>query len=172
MNPNKHLIPAVCLIFLFGCATKKDPVADKTSAKDSDSPPAKVQKSPAKTKKSDSEVVTAPKAGSKPDGKTPPAQLTGSKAEGEIVGTPSPKSKFAKLRLGMTASEVEKLIGKPTDKKPAKPKKSWIPSYFSKEAPRIETVYKREGQLIFTGTDDGTAKLIRIVVNPKESGPH
>lgn len=169
MNHGNRLIPAVCLIFLFGCAAKKQPGADNPSASAADSQPAKVQKTPVKNKKPDNEVIAAPAAKSKPDGETAAAPLTNSKPDGEIVGTPAPKSKFAKLQLGMSEKQVEKLIGKPSDKKSIKPEKTWIPSYFSKDTPRIETIYKREGQLTFAGADsDG--KLIRIVVNPKDSG--
>jgi len=169
MNLSNRLIPAICLLFLFGCAAKKQPGADSPSANAADSQPARIQKTPAKNIKPGNEVSAVPAARNKPDGKTSAALPTGSKLDGKIVGTPAPRSKFAKLRLGMSKKQVEKLIGKPSVEKSIKPEKTWTPSYFNKDTPRIEATYKREGQLTFAGTDS-SGILISIVVNPKQSG--
>lgn len=75
---------------------------------------------------------------------------------GEIVGRPAKGSKFAKLKLGMTRTQVEELIGPPTrghrfNKRPT--------TYTS----TVHYSYRREGVLTFSDADEPL--LIRILVN-------
>jgi hypothetical protein len=90
--------------------------------------------------------------------------------EGEIVGTPAPKSRFAKLQIGMTMSEVSKLIGAPDDMTRHETGKRWIPFYFGNDAQRLQVFYKGEGCLTYTGGNafgGGENELIRIMVASK-----
>src|SRR4030067_1357555 len=153
MNLSTRLIPAVVLLFLFGCAAKNQSGADSPSPNAADSQPARIQKTLAKNIKPGNEVSAVPAARNKPDGETSAALPAGSKLDGKIIGTPAPRSKFAKLRLCMTKKQVEKIVGKPYVEKSIKPEKTWTPSYFNKDTPRLEATYKREGQLTFAGTD-------------------
>lgn len=91
--------------------------------------------------------------------------------EWQVIGTPAPNSKFAKLRSGMTHAEVESLIGPPNKVASYQTGKAWIPFYYGKNAFRIETYYKGEGKLAFSGSAYGKmkGKLIGVTVNPQEN---
>ena len=88
---------------------------------------------------------------------------------GEVVGTPAPKSKFAKLVIGMSRRQVEDLIGTPSDMKTYQTGKGWIPvaGLFSRDQYRLETYYKSEGRLVFAQNGE---KLFRIQVDTRASG--
>lgn len=106
---------------------------------------------------------------------TPNGRMVKSKdgtVEGEIIGTPAPKSKFAKLRIGMTPEEVEKLIGRADDTDSHITGKVFIPFHFGGDKRRLEAFYKHEGQLTFSNTNNFIAPnaLIKIEVNPKATG--
>ncbi len=90
--------------------------------------------------------------------------------EWQVIGTPAPDGKFAKLRPGMSHAEVENLIGAPGKVASHQTGKAWIPFYYGKDAFRIETYYKGEGMLTFSGSAYGNmkGKLIRVTVNPAE----
>lgn len=148
MYPDNRLIPVICIIFLFGCATQQKP---------------KTIKSLAKT------TLT------KPDPATPAAQAVKSAdglIKGEIVGTPAPDSKFAKLQIGMTLEQVENLIGRPNDTDSRITGKQYQPFHFGGDTQRTEAFYKGEGQLTFSNTqpDSAADRLIRITVNPDATG--
>ena len=87
--------------------------------------------------------------------------------DGEIVGTPAPNSKFAKLQIGMRQRQVEELIGPPSDEDGHITGKA-----FGGDTHRIEAFYKNEGQLTYSPPHfGGTANvLIRIIVDPKANG--
>lgn len=71
---------------------------------------------------------------------------------GEIVGTPSAGSKFAKLKIGMDLNETQQILGRSPDRSHSyESGKRWIPFYFGNDARRVQTLYKGEGCLIFTG---------------------
>ena len=102
---------------------------------------------------------------------TPPATESAKKAapaepEGEIVGKPAPGSKFAKLKLGMTLKQVEKLIGPPTEQWQRPTAKLAIPFYFGPDRWVMEYSYKKEGLLTFNYGEEQF--LTRIVVNKDE----
>ena len=90
--------------------------------------------------------------------------------DGEIVGTVASNSRFAKLQIGMTMREVSDLIGAADDMLRHETGKRWIPFYFGNDAQRIQTMYKGEGCLSFTGGNiygGGGNELLRIEVAPK-----
>ena len=148
MHFNKF-IPAVCLIFLVGCSTQKNADTDTTRS----------------SNKSKSTPVSA-----SPNGRV--VKSKDGTIEGEIVGTPAPTSKFAKLHIGMTPEEVDKLIGRSDGTQSHTTGKQYIPFHFSGDTRRLEVFYKNEGQLTFMNTNNfiGPNTLVRIEVNPKASG--
>jgi len=88
---------------------------------------------------------------------------------GEIVGTPAPDSKFAKLLIGMDTTEVQKVVGRfPDQVHTYESGKRWIPFYFGNDARRMQVLYKGEGCLIFTGGGafSSGGDLIQIQVDP------
>jgi hypothetical protein len=88
--------------------------------------------------------------------------------DGEIVGTPAPASKFAKLKIGMTMREVNGLIGAPDDLIRHETGKRWIPFYFGDDAQRMQALVKNEGCLTYTGGNvfgGGGNQLIKIEVD-------
>jgi hypothetical protein len=90
--------------------------------------------------------------------------------EGEIYGTPAPSSRFAKLLIGMTPEEVQKLMGSAADRSHSyESGKRWIPFYYGNDARRMQMLYKGEGCLIFTDGNrfgGGGGDLIQIAVDP------
>lgn len=95
------------------------------------------------------------------------------KDDAAVVGTPAPGSKFSKIHPGMYSKQIMDLIGPPTDQKTYQTGKAWIPFHFGSDNYRVEYLYKGEGELTFSGGGlgaEGSLKLIRITVNPQESG--
>ena len=86
--------------------------------------------------------------------------------EGEIVGKPASGSKFAKLKLGMTLKQVEKLIGAPTEQWQRPTAKMAIPFYFGPDRWVMEYSYEKEGLLTFNYGEEQF--LTRVVVNNDE----
>lgn len=149
MRINKRFIPAVFLLFLIGCASQQK--TDSTQASASAKP------APASTEVPPNGRIVKSKDGS---------------IEGVIVGKFAPKSKFAKLQIGMSPEEVVKLIGNPDGTESHITGKGFIPFHFSGDTQRLETFYKHEGQLTFYNTNNFIAPnaLIKIEVNPKATG--
>jgi len=116
-------------------------------------------------------TATAPAAAPSTPGARSVKSIDGS-FDGEIIGTPAPNSKFAKLQIGMRQRQVEDLIGRPNDEDGHITGKAFIPFFFGGDTHRIEAFYKDEGQLTYSPPHfGGTANvLIRIIVDPKASG--
>jgi hypothetical protein len=97
----------------------------------------------------------------------------GASDEVQVIGTPAPDSKFAKVHSGMYSKEIVDLIGPPTDQKMFQTGKAFIPFHFGGDNYRTEYHYKGEGVLTFSGggmNATGSLKLIKVEVNPQESG--
>lgn len=118
-----------------------------------------------RTAKTDTAPATTDAA--KKDAKKESAKKTdAAEPEGEIVGKPAPGSKFAKLKLGMTLKQVEKLIGPPSQQWQRPTAKLAIPFYFGPDRWVMEYSYKKEGLLTFNYGEEQF--LTRIVVNKDE----
>lgn len=102
---------------------------------------------------------------SAPAAKSAPAKKEAA-PEGAIVGKPAAGSKFAKLKIGMTLPQVEKLIGPPTKQWQHPTGKNAIPFYFGPDRWVIQYSYKGEG--ILTLNSGGDQLLTRIEVNKAE----
>lgn len=151
MHRNNWLILAACSIFLFGCASQQ-------KAKTTISPPKTAKSKPATAQPAEKAEVRAVKS---EDGLI----------DGEIVGTPTPESKFSKLKIGMSLEQVEKLIGRPNSTDSRITGKQYQPFYFGGDTQRTEAFYKNEGQLTFSNMlpDSAADTLIRIRVDPDAS---
>jgi hypothetical protein len=93
--------------------------------------------------------------------------------EGEITGKPAPKSKFAKLQIGMSMKQATDLVGQPTDSGAYITGKAWIPFYFGSDRTRFEMIYKNQGRLVFAGGSLGDytgGHLVWIINNSREGG--
>lgn len=125
---------------------------------------------PAKT--DDAEKTPAAKASSskatpaKEESKKEEAKKEEAAAEGEIVGKPAAGSKFAKLKIGMTHEQVQKLIGMPAKEWHHPTGKASIPFYFGPDRWVLQSSYKKEGVLTFNY--GGEQLLTRIEVNKAE----
>ncbi len=86
--------------------------------------------------------------------------------EGDVVGKPAAGSKFARLKLGMTLTQVEKAIGPPTKQWTHPTGKASIPFYFGPDRWVIQYSYKGEG--VLTLNSGGEQLLTRIEVNKAE----
>ncbi len=90
--------------------------------------------------------------------------------EGEIVGTPAPDSRFARLQIGMQMDEIQTVMGRSPDRSHGyESGKRWIPFYFGSDATRMQALYKGEGCLILTGGNvfgGGGGTLIQIEADP------
>ena len=89
---------------------------------------------------------------------------------GEVIGTATPGSGFAKLRIGMTPAQVQDIMDRAPDRNHSfESGKRWIPFYYGNDARRMQALYKGEGCLIFTdGNVWGGAggDLVQIEVDP------
>lgn len=90
--------------------------------------------------------------------------------EGEIIGTPAKGSRFEKLRIGMSMSEVQNVLDRVPDRSHTyESGKRWIPFYFGNDARRMQVLFRGEGCLIFTGGNvwgGAGGDLIQIHADP------
>jgi hypothetical protein len=124
---------------------------------------------PSRSKEADAKPA-ANNAAPSQDGKRIVKSRDGS-FEGEIIGTPAPDSKFAKLEIGMDMNQIQDVMGRTPDRSHSyESGKRWIPFYFGNDARRMQVLYKGEGCLVVTnGNVWGAAggDLIQIEVDPK-----
>ena len=155
MFRNRLLISVACLLFLFGCASRQRSEAPPPASA-SPSQPAAKEKAAAAPERTDGRKVKSR------DGKV----------EGEIFGTPARGSKFARVEIGMSRIQVERLIGVPDDADSHVTGKNFAPFYFGGDTHRYEAFYKGEGQLTFANNTRFSAPdtLIVITVDRKEKG--
>jgi hypothetical protein len=89
--------------------------------------------------------------------------------EGEVFGTIRPNSRFSKIQIGMTMSQVNGLIRAPDDMNTHETGKRWIPFYYGGDVRLTEAYYKGEGCLTYTGGNQfggGAGTLIAINADP------
>jgi hypothetical protein len=94
--------------------------------------------------------------------------------EGEITGKPAAGSKFSQLKIGMSAAQVQAMLGTPSDQGAHPTGKAWIPFYFGSDRYRYEAVYKGQGRLLFASSAgfgwDANTHLIWIIHSASEGG--
>jgi hypothetical protein len=83
------------------------------------------------------------------------------------AGTP-----LAKVRSGMTQSEVETAVGRPNDQKSYVTGKAFIPFYYGPDRSRVAWYYKGQGRVIFeeSGGFSSHPTVIRVEYDPNEPG--
>ncbi len=83
-----------------------------------------------------------------------------------------PDSPFAKVKTGMSISEVYALIGQPTDTSHHITGKAFIPYYYGGDTHRMEAIYKGQGRIVFAPRNAFTSdmEVIEINYDPKEPG--
>jgi len=89
--------------------------------------------------------------------------------EGEVFGTIVPGSRFSKIQIGMTLSQVNGLIKAPDDMHTYETGKRWIPFYYGGDVRLMEVLYKGEGCLTYTGGNQfggGAGTLLSITADP------
>jgi hypothetical protein len=147
MHRDTWFVIAISIMFLFGCASRQ-----------------KIETISSKSAPTTSAKNTTGRSVLSEDGLI----------KGEIVGTPSPDSKFAQLKIGMKLEQVESLIGRPNNTDSRITGKQYQPFYFGGDTQRTEAFYKGEGQLTFSNMhpDSAADTLIRIMVNPNATGIH
>lgn len=89
-----------------------------------------------------------------------------------LVGTPAPGSKFARISLGMSKTEVQDIIGAPTDQNAHATAKVMIPYYQGPGTTQINAHYKGEGVLTYDSRAVGSTayQLTGIKVDAQERG--
>ncbi|HEU4458030.1 MAG TPA: hypothetical protein VFR90_02790 [Methylibium sp.] len=118
--PIARLLPSIVALSLAGCAGK---------------PPA-----------ADAAATTSPT----PSSTERAVKSRDGKFDGVVTGTPMPNSKFAKLQIGMSMSDVQNVLDRTPDRSHTyESGKRWIPFYFGNDARRMQVHYKGEGCLIF-----------------------
>ncbi|MBN3860047.1 outer membrane protein assembly factor BamE [Neisseriaceae bacterium PsAf] len=86
---------------------------------------------------------------------------------GEVCGDVTKDSKFSKIKIGMSAKQVQDLIGQPTDTSSHATGKNWVPYYFGSDRSRTMYYYKDHGRLTFAKNG---SRLFRIEVDSTEDG--
>jgi hypothetical protein len=126
MSTHSAFTLAAITLVLTACAS--------TPSRTSDSPPAQ----------------TAASTAAKPE--TRVVKSRDGKYTGEVIGSIAEGSKFSKLLIGMSTSEVQDIFGRVPDRSHTyESGKRWIPFYFGNDARRMQVLYRGEGCLIFTG---------------------
>lgn len=93
--------------------------------------------------------------------------------EGEITGKLAPGSRFGALKIGMTASQAQAMLGPPSDFGAHTTAKNFIPFYMGADKARYEAVYKGQGRLLFAssgGAGNDQMHLIWIIHSAREDG--
>jgi hypothetical protein len=171
LGMNKNIVLAVAILAIGGCATHKTP--DQVTAATALSAQAQTPTPPSQARSLQDNNVASAKQKNLQQKKNPQNQANAQNPgnpPGEILGTPAPDSKFARLKLGMSMRDVNALIGTPDDLTRHETGKRWIPFYFGPDAQRMEALYNKEGCLTYTGGNvfgGGGNQLIRIAADPK-----
>ena len=157
----KRLSIVFSMLVVAGCASNQNASAPATT-----SPSPNVNAAPTSATQSPS-AKKAPVSSAPTPGVKTVTSVDGTYT-GEIIGRIKPGSKFAKVKIGMTMAEVQKLIRVPDDMNRHETGKRWIPFYYGNDSQRIQTYYSGEGCLTYTGGNvfgSGENQLIRIWVD-------
>jgi hypothetical protein len=100
-------------------------------------------------------------------GKEAPAQ----EEKAETPALPIPKGHvFGKIKEGMTDSEVEKILGKPSDRRDYVTGKAFMPYYYGSDTSRSDWIYKGKGHVVFTRNRyNGSLSVLEVIYDPKAS---
>lgn len=85
--------------------------------------------------------------------------------EGEVYGNIPASSKWARLRIGMHQSEVERILGVTTNIRGYVTAKAFIPFYYGTDSHRYEAVYPGQGSVAYTGGGLGGGQGVLMMIN-------
>ncbi len=80
---------------------------------------------------------------------------------GQIVGNVPANGNFSRLQIGMSRSEVEALVGRPTELDAQATGTAWVPYYFGSDTWSTESYYRGRGRLVF----NSDSRLVLIDVS-------
>ena len=110
----------------------------------------------------------------KPQSSEQPAAKSGTQADpnDSHKGTPAPPgSALAKIQVGMSDTEVRKILGEPDDANGYITGKAFIPYYFGSDTSRTDWLYRGKGRVVFSRNRySGNLKVVRVDYNPSEAG--
>ena len=90
------------------------------------------------------------------------------KAEASEVAVPA-SSPLAKIEIGMTDSDVRKILGEPSNTNDYMTGKAFIPYYYGSDTARSDYMYKGVGRVVFSRNRySGALKVIKLIHNPDE----
>jgi hypothetical protein len=82
---------------------------------------------------------------------------------------PPANSKLARVKAGMTDSEVRQILGEPTNQNAYVTGKAFIPFYYGGDTSRTDWMYKGQGRVVFSRNQwSGQLKVIHAMYNPSE----
>ena len=92
--------------------------------------------------------------------------------EARAYPPPPANSKLAKVQVGMSAREVENILGPPTDESAYVTGKAFIPFYYGKDRWRRAYFYKGVGRVVFAGEGgfSQNARVERVEYDLSEPG--
>ncbi len=94
------------------------------------------------------------------------------KEAARTTAPPPANSPLAKVQVGMSEREVEKLIGPPTSQNAYVTGKAFIPYYYGPDQGRVGYFYKGMGRVVFqsSGGFSRTLTVQRVEYDPNEPG--
>lgn len=92
-------------------------------------------------------------------------------AASSTMSAAPPGSKLAKVRDGMSDSDVRLILGAPTTAHSYITGKMFIPFYYGTDTRRTQWMYRGIGRITFSDNQyTGALKVIRVEYNPNETG--
>jgi hypothetical protein len=83
---------------------------------------------------------------------------------------PPPGSPLAKVQVGMSDTEVRKILGDPDNANGYMTGKQFIPWYFGPDTSRTDWLYKGKGRVVFSRNRwSGNLAVVRVDYNPNET---
>ena len=78
-------------------------------------------------------------------------------------------SPLAKVKVGMSDTEVRKILGEPDNSNNYISGKAFIPFYYGGDTSRSDYMYSGKGRVVFSRNQwSGKLKVIRVIYNPDE----
>jgi len=107
-----------------------------------------------------------PQSSDQPAAKSQPSSTKA--AEGT---PPPPGSPLAKIQVGMSDTDVRKILGDPDNANGYITGKEFIPFYYGGDTARTDWLYKGKGRVVFSRNRwSGNLQVVRVDYNPNETG--
>ncbi len=93
---------------------------------------------------------------------------TGS-AQAQVYTHAPADSPLSGVRLGMTDTDVRRLLGSPDRSNAYMTGKAWIPFYYGSDTHRADWMYGGKGRVVFSRNRySGGLKVVQVLYNPSE----